>query len=297
MARLYLVAGHGQGDPGAVNGSHQEATIVRTITNKLYDTCKNKVTTSLYPTNKNLYLTKDYNIFPSDSEVIEIHLNAHSDKSANGTEVLIKSGFSADPLDKALLAAMETYFTKRGFKYRNDLANMNNFASRGISYRLIEVCFISNTNDINKLNTNMNAIVNKIANAILTTMGASTGGSTGGNTTTTELYRVRKTWADAASQIGAFSSLESAKSLCDKNSGYSIFNAAGTKVYPNASTVNYVVRVTTDVLNIRSGPGTNYATTGSVTKNQAFTIIEVNNGWGKLKSGAGWISLEYTVRA
>jgi len=119
-------------------------------------------------------------------------------------------------------------------------------------------------------------------------------GATSGSTT--ELYRVRKTWADAASQIGAFSSLESAKSLCNKNTGYSVFNSAGIKVYPTSTFVSYVVRVITDVLNIRSGPGTGYSTVGTVTRNQAFTITQQSNGFGYLKSGAGWISLEYIQR-
>lgn len=47
-----------------------------------------------------------------------------------------------------------------------------------------------------------------------------------------EIYRVRKSWADASSQIGAYSDLANAKSVCDKNPGYSVFNSAGTKVYP-----------------------------------------------------------------
>ena len=49
---------------------------------------------------------------------------------------------------------------------------------------------------------------------------------------TSEMYRVRKSWSDAASQIGAYSNLDNAKALCDKNPGYSVFNSAGTKVYP-----------------------------------------------------------------
>ena len=58
----------------------------------------------------------------------------------------------------------------------------------------------------------------------------------------------------------------------------------------------YVVKVTADVLNVRSGPGTNYGITTKVKKGEAYTIVEEKNGWGKLKSGAGWISLEYTVK-
>ena len=45
-----------------------------------------------------------------------------------------------------------------------------------------------------------------------------------------ETYRVRKTWKDAKSQKGAFSSLENAKKCADKY-GYSVFNSKGQAVY------------------------------------------------------------------
>ena len=47
---------------------------------------------------------------------------------------------------------------------------------------------------------------------------------------TKQLYRVRKSWADAKSQLGAYSSLENAKKAC--KSGYSVFDSYGKKVYP-----------------------------------------------------------------
>lgn len=54
----------------------------------------------------------------------------------------------------------------------------------------------------------------------------------------------------------------------------------------------FTVKVLIDDLNIRKGPGMNYAVTGKYTGKGLFTITEVKNGWGKLKSGAGWIYLE-----
>ena len=58
----------------------------------------------------------------------------------------------------------------------------------------------------------------------------------------------------------------------------------------------YIVRVSIDDLNIRTGPGTEYPTTGNYTGKGAFTITEKNGNWGKLKSGAGWIYLGYAER-
>ena len=54
-------------------------------------------------------------------------------------------------------------------------------------------------------------------------------GSTSSSSTEKQLYRVRKSWADAKSQIGAYSSLESAKKAC--KAGYSVFDNSGKAVY------------------------------------------------------------------
>lgn len=66
--------------------------------------------------------------------------------------------------------------------------------------------------------------------------------------------------------------------------------------------VPFLVRVSISNLNIRKGAGTNYARTGKYTGKGIFTITEVkpgqgsDAGWGRLKSGAGWISLDYAER-
>lgn len=62
--------------------------------------------------------------------------------------------------------------------------------------------------------------------------------------------------------------------------------------------MSYLVTITCDVLNVREGAGTNYKVATSVKRGEVYTIVdEQMNGetkWGKLKSGAGWISLKYT---
>lgn len=58
----------------------------------------------------------------------------------------------------------------------------------------------------------------------------------------------------------------------------------------------YLVKVTASALNIRKGAGTTHAIVGCIKDKGTYTIVEESNGWGKLKSGAGWISLAYTKR-
>ncbi len=61
-------------------------------------------------------------------------------------------------------------------------------------------------------------------------------------------------------------------------------------------TGTYKVRITASTLNVRAGAGTSYKVTTTVKKGGIYTITAEKNGWGKLKSGAGWISLKYTER-
>ena len=106
-----------------------------------------------------------------------------------------------------------------------------------------------------------------------------------------QTYRIRKSWADAASQIGAYTNLDYAKAAC--KDGYAVFDSAGNQVWP----VNYIVRITAQRgLNVRSGPGTNYGVVMTLDYGGGYTIVEEQNGWGKLKSGIGWICLKYTER-
>lgn len=49
--------------------------------------------------------------------------------------------------------------------------------------------------------------------------------------TETQLYRVRKSWVDAKSQVGAYKDLDNAKKACDGHPGYSVYDKSGKKLY------------------------------------------------------------------
>ena len=85
--------------------------------------------------------------------------------------------------------------------------------------------------------------------------------------------------------------------------GASTSNTSTTTTKP-ASTgfKSYVVKVTADALNIRKGPGTNYGKVGMIKRGGAYTIVEEkkgtgsSKGWGRLKSGAGWVALDWVQK-
>lgn len=87
--------------------------------------------------------------------------------------------------------------------------------------------------------------------------------------------------------------------------GYSGFKGFGRPKYEEAKQEEpeapdvfepYVVRLTAIALNVRTGPGTNYPVAQVIRGGGAFTIVAEENGFGLLKSKAGWIMLQHTER-
>lgn len=91
------------------------------------------------------------------------------------------------------------------------------------------------------------------------------------------------------------------KSVDGKNAINSAIDVKYLTIVKKKSDLPYMVRVDIDDLYIRTGPGNNYDKNGFTGKG-VFTIIEIKSGkgsktgWGKLKSQAGWISLDYAKR-
>ena len=117
----------------------------------------------------------------------------------------------------------------------------------------------------------------------------------------TKYYRVRKSWAEKSSQIGAFTVFQNAKNCVDANPGYAAFDDNGNQVYPAVKQTfePYLVKVSIDDLNYRKGPSTSYASWGYIPVG-VYTIVDEQDGWGLLKAYAdkrnGWISLAYAKK-
>lgn len=61
------------------------------------------------------------------------------------------------------------------------------------------------------------------------------------------------------------------------------------------SKAGYTVKITASLLNVRSGPGIENSIVGMVRKNATYKILEIKDGWGRISSPAGWISMSYAV--
>ena len=163
-----VICGHGQGknvyDSGAVNRSLNitEAKKVRELASLMAQ----HATKTHFITDKNVYDFKNIvSISKGYESVTELHFNSFNGQ-AQGTEILIKEGFTPDNLDTALKNVLEKYFKARGFKFVDWLYNANVMANTGISYRLIEVCFIDNNADMAIYEKNKHVIARELMKVI-----------------------------------------------------------------------------------------------------------------------------------
>ena len=61
------------------------------------------------------------------------------------------------------------------------------------------------------------------------------------------------------------------------------------------SKAGYTVKVTASLLNVRSGPGIKNSVVGMVRKDATYKLLEIKDGWGRISSPAGWVSLSYVI--
>ena len=176
MAHIFVIAGHGAGDPGAIGNGYQEAERVRALANRIKALGGDNVT--LGDTSRNWYADKGISSLniPKDWCIIELHMDSAS-ASARGGHVIIKSGYTADVYDTALANFIGGILPGRAqlIVGRSNLANPNRAAAKGYNYRLVEFGFITNATDVSIFNNRMD----DIARGVLSAFGISSGAPAG----------------------------------------------------------------------------------------------------------------------
>lgn len=171
--RLYVICGHGAGDPGACGNGYSEAERVRALGARIAELGGPSVT--LLDTSRNWYADKGIRSLsiPSGDALVELHMDS-AGPGARGAHVIIAGGVGGpDRYDRALADRLCAIFPGRANRIveRTDLANPNRAAARDINYRLVENGFITNANDVETFNSRLD----EIAGAYLEAFGIASG--------------------------------------------------------------------------------------------------------------------------
>lgn len=121
-----------------------------------------------------------------------------------------------------------------------------------------------------------------------------------------ETYRVRKSWKDAKSQLGAYTILANAKKTCDKaGEGYFVFNSAGEAIYPEVKAEEPVIdtsKVNTNPINdkemwnfFKSKGLNDYGIAGLMGNLYAESGLKPTNLQNSYEKSLGMTDAEYTA--
>ena len=177
--KILLISGHGAGDTGATGNGYKEANLTRELVKLIAPKLRKYATVDIYDQTRNAFKDVQNGKFKvGDYDyALEVHFNAFSDPKAHGTEIFVTTKEKGITVEQAIMKNMNRYFTLRdndsifdGVKKTNFLV-IKTLKEKGISGALIEVCFITNKNDMIVYQTNKDAIASDIVAGIVTGFG------------------------------------------------------------------------------------------------------------------------------
>lgn len=306
MKKAFIGVGHGGSDPGAVANGLKEANLNLTAAlevGEILAAHKVNVLLSRYRDEDDDLAEeiRECNAFGPDVAV-DMHTNAGG---GDGFEVFytVRGGVGktlAQNIESEVKAIGQN---SRGLKTKVNSAGNDYFGfirSTNCPAIITEMAFIDNINDIKDFDEvyELKRYALAVAKGILKTLGIAYNGASTSNPgtstgTTSNLYRVRKSWSDAGSQKGAFSDLNNAKKCADQNNGYSVFDNAGNKVYPSTSNNNNnSTGGSIGVGSVVKVVGNKWATGEDVpgwVKANSYKVIQVNGNKILLESIMSWV--------
>lgn len=242
MAIYNVHAGHNFHVPGA-NGHFSETEQNRIVKDKVIYLLRSEGNT-VYDCTDEDGITSSQNLSNIVSKCnqhtvdldISIHFNAFN-KSVHGVEVYMYNNNTKEFAQRICDKISALGFVNRGPKIWSDLYVLKNTKAKAI---LIECCFCDSKTDADIYNADKmaKAIVEGILNKTITD------NINESATIKNKYYRIRKSWDDPKSQIGAYSKLENAKKNCKV--GYNVYDWNGKQVYTNPIEKYYRVRKSWD---------------------------------------------------
>lgn len=168
--KILLIAGHGQGDSGAVANGYKEADLTREVVKLLKPQLDNYADVTIADTSKNWF--KNSMDFSPYDYVLEIHFNAGvNDTKGNGgttgTEIYITTSEKTHGVETEIVNGISGIgFRNRGVKRKNWTV-IQRAKSQGVSSALLEVCFIDDLDDMKLYQAKKADIVKAVANGIV----------------------------------------------------------------------------------------------------------------------------------
>lgn len=176
--KILLIAGHGNGDAGAVGNGYKEADLTREVVKLLKPTLSKMATVDIADTAVNWFSSRAKLNAKGYDYVLEIHFNAIkpetvADGATKGVEIYVTEAEKSVTVEQNIVNNISSLGLKnRGVKRKN-YSVIKHVKNQGVSSALLEVCFIDDVDDMKIYTTKKNDIINAIAKGIADGFGLS----------------------------------------------------------------------------------------------------------------------------
>ena len=164
--KILLIAGHGDGDPGAGGNGFYEADLTREVVTLLAPKLGEICDVTVADKNRNWYeyLGKHSYNFKDYDYVLEVHFNSGG---GTGSEIFVTTSESDTGVEAAIMRQLcaAADYRNRGVK-RTNFRVISRVKSQGVSSALLEVCFIDSAADIHTYTHKKNELIDAIVNGI-----------------------------------------------------------------------------------------------------------------------------------
>ena len=272
MAKVGIYCGHGKStdgsfDPGTTYNGKTEAALMLPITKAAVKHLRASGVTVYTDVdsgeNNNINMVKQ--VEEANKKDVDVFVSVHCDwyKAPTGTFPLYYPGSSkgkklAECINKHVMK--DTGMKTRGLDDRSDLYELR---ATNMPACIFECGSIKHDVDEWDTDAECDTYGKAIAKGICEYLGVTFKGETSKPATKpaskTVKYRVRKSWADTKSQIGAFNELSNAKNVAKLNKGYKVYDSSGKCVYDpwasSSTTKKSVTEIAKEVIAGKWGNG------------------------------------------
>ena len=331
--KVFIDPGHGGSDPGAIGNGNEEADLNLQISKRVETKLKAKgievkmsrTTDVFYGLSERAKMANNYGA----DVFVSIHQNSATSASANGIETYYHTNKATHkPLSQEIqdMAIENTGARNRGVKS----ANLTVLGVSTMPSALFEGGFISNPSESAKLATPeyqeklANAIANGIEAYLKATINLKSNNSNNSNdsssnntlpviktgtVTSNSDLNVRSGAGTSYTKLGSLKNGSKVEIVGEANgwykikygSGYGFVSSSYIKCDSTTTTTPSVLfngEVTTNGLNVRTGPSTSFNSIGKLNKGAKVEVVGEDSGWYKIKygSGYGYVSKSYVTK-
>lgn len=272
---IVIDPGHGGHDPGATGNGLREKDIVLSIGLSLGKILRALGAKVIYTRTTDVYVSLGKRAeIANDAKAdifISIHINAGGGVSANGVEVFsFPNSIPAMELSKAVLNQIlrdKIFKVNRG----NKTANFAVLRLTNMPAILTETGFIDHYGDSQIVRNKQKGIAESIAKGICNYFGVSYQTDNKPTGVDGVLYRVRKSWEDAQSQVNAYANLDSAIDEAVRTN-LNVYNEKGEQVYPTGK--DHWAKGYYDSLNAKGIEVSEMRFDDAVTRGEMFVLLD-----------------------